>query len=130
MRTRIATNAASIATTTRSRGTDKSTTKHVLSSSVSSVPIGRSESAVINGFSQHARPGMLVRGVRRFVLDKFVFGVLYYLKLGFAVLGLGFLNLAREEFWGRIVTDFLVSYDAPLTVDTFVSDIIIYVTFI
>ena len=54
------TDAAIISTTTQSTGTEKSTTKHVLSSSVSSVTIGRSGSAVINGSSQHARQGMFV----------------------------------------------------------------------
>ena len=46
-------------------------------------------------------------GVRRFVPDKFVFGVLdYYFAVGVWGFGVGVLRFwAWDEFWGRIVTD-------------------------
>ena len=44
-------------------------------------------------------------GVRRFVPDKFVFGVLGFGDLGF---------WAWEEFWGQIVTDSLMSPVRPI----------------
>ena len=44
-------------------------------------------------------------GVRRFVPDKFVFGVLGFGDLGF---------WAWEEFWGQIVTDSLMSPLRPI----------------